>query len=243
MERYTKEPVKYEELVRGQIYESNGYFEEDGTPVKTIELFIGHVSTVVFEASLNKGVRAPKNLPNQVGWFDDHCKFKTDMWHVNAYPVEQAGLWLDVSHFFHHPTPMYMFQSTLVDNSKLTWFKVVPYQARKFYPHVLPPDIDISQINISEDIVWDTKRYFKQKLNGEPLSQATETKRKLSDKDFCSAIFFSGFASYANMTIYGLPLEIDELYRPWHHKLLVRPSPILFTSIGTPVKDDTLTTK
>lgn len=237
MERYTKEPVKYEELVRGQIYESNGYFEEDGTPIKTIELFVGHVSTVVFEASLNKGVRAPKNLSKEVGWFDDTKTFKTDKWHINAYPVEQAGLWLDVSHLFHHPTPMFMFQSTLVDNSKPSWFKVVPYQARKFYPHVLPSDIDLSQITISEDIVWNTKRYFKSILNGE------QTKRKLSDEDFCSAIFFCNYASHINMTIYGLPLEIDEHYRPWHHKLLVRPSPILFTSIGTPVKDDTLTTK
>lgn len=249
MERYTKEPVKYEELVRGQIYESFGYFEEDGTPVKTIELFIGHVSTVMFEASLNKGVKAPKNLPSQVGWYDDDCHFKTDKWHINAYPIEQAGMWLDVSHFFHHPSPMYMFQASLVDNCKPGWFKVVPYQARKFYPYVLPPDVDVdlSKINISEDIVWNTKRCYKQNieqnLNGERLKMVAETKRRLSDQDFCSAMFFSNFASHVNMTIYGLPLEIDELYRPWHHKLLVRPSPILFTSIGTPVKDDTLTTK
>lgn len=246
MERCSKQPVKYEEFERGQVYESFGFFDEAGQFMKTFELFLAHVSTVVLEAELLKSslTRQQQKMPmlEYVSKYDNR-KFKTDKWHVNAFPIEQAGLWLNVSHLFEderEPSVSRLQQS--LDSSSFSWCTVVPYTARKFFH--CSTSLEKVKVKVKDELTFDIKREMRQMYDERLVEDSMKYPiRRLEDEDFYSAKFFSQPSSLINMTLYGLTLDIDRLYEPWNDKILVRPSPILFTSIGTPVTDATSTHK
>lgn len=243
MERCSKQPVKYEEFQRGQVYESFGFFDESGQTMKTHELFLAHVSTVMLEAELPKSSLTRQQqkilVPEYVSRYDNRT-FKTDKWHVNAFPIEQAGLWLNVSHLFEderEPSVSRLQQS--LDSTSFSWCTVVPYVAREFF-HCST----LEKVKVKDELTFDIKREMRQMYDERLMKDSMKYPiRRIEDEDFYSAKFFSQPSSLINMTLYGLALDIDRLYEPWNDKILVRPSPILFTSIGTPVTDATSTPK